>query len=314
MISRHFKVSVVITSYNQKEYLIEAINSVIQQTVSPHEIIIADDCSTDGSTELIGEYMEQYPGWIRGVFQQRNAGIPVNRNAGLCHVTGDYVSILDGDDRFAPHKIEYEIYALQAHPQAKCVYSNVQFTTPDGHLMGVRDLTTQPSGNIFSAIARGKFGLPRSMLINYQLLTEIGFFDERFPKYDGFDLTLQLAARSQFIYLSDPLVYYRVHESSDSSTLNARAHLHDLELIYQKLTPLLSELSPNEQSQIHQAWSKRLFRWRIFEAVQHGYIARALFLVWRGAFKDSIHSKELIQGIKAALKGDTYRRTLLRKF
>jgi glycosyltransferase involved in cell wall biosynthesis len=313
MNSLDIRVSVIITSYNQKEYLTEAIESVIQQTVRPHEIIIADDCSTDDSVVLIHDYMRQYPGWIKGVFQHRNAGIPANRNAGLCHATGNYASILDGDDRFVPHKLEQEIHALQAYPEAKCVYSNVQFMTSDSGLLGIRDLSEQPSGDIFSYVAQGRFGLPRSMLINYQLLEEIGFFDTKFPKYDGFDLTLQLAARCQFVYLPEPLVYYRIHGASDSSGLNAHTHLQDLEGIYQKLTPLLEKLSPEEQSQVRQAWTKRLFRWRIFEAIRQGHIVRAIYLIWSAIFQDSIRLTDLLQAIKAALKGDTYRRTLLRK-
>lgn len=308
-----FRVSVVITSYNQKDYLIEALESVIHQTVRPHEIIVADDCSTDGSVSTIHDYMKQYPGWVKGVFQHRNSGIPVNRNAGLRHVTGTYVSILDGDDLFVSNKVEQEITALRQHPEAQCIYSNVQFINSIGQPMGLRDQEDQPSGDIFSYVAPGRFGLPRSMVINHQLFKSIGFFDERFPKYDGFDLTLQLAARCQFIYLSEPLVDYRVHSTSDSTQLKAEAHLHDLEGIYQKLTPLLNRFSSDEQKSIHHAWAKRLFRWRIFDAIQQGHIIHAVALIWNAFFKESIQIKDLARMVKAAFKGETYRNTLLRK-
>ncbi|MEB3211042.1 MAG: glycosyltransferase family A protein [Leptolyngbyaceae bacterium] len=308
-----FRVSVVITSYNQKGYLIEALESVICQTVRPHEIIVADDCSTDGSVEVIHDYMQQYPGWVKGVFQHRNAGIPVNRNSGLRHVTGNYVSILDGDDLFAPTKLEQELNALRQHPNAQCVYSNVQFINSVGQPMGIRDQADQPSGDIFSYVAPGRFGLPRSMLIHYPVFKSIGFFDEHFPKYDGFDITIQLAARCQFVYVSAPLVDYRVHDSSDSTGLNAQAHLHDLEGIYQKLKPLLTRLSSDERGAAQQAWNKRLFRWRIFDAVQQGQFIRAIALIWTAFFRDSLPLKDVARMVKAAYKGETYRNTLLRK-
>ena len=308
-----FRVSVVITSYNQKDYLIEALESVIRQTVRPHEIIVADDCSTDDSVALIHDYAKQYPGWIKGVFQQKNSGIPKNRNSGLRQVTGNYAAILDGDDLFVPHKLEQEMHTLQEHPEMQCVYSNVQFIDSVGHPMGLRDQESKPSGHIFSYVAQGQFGLPRSMLIDYQLLKDIGFFDERFPKYDGFDLTLQLAARCQFIYLPEPLVDYRVHDTSDSTGLKPQAHLHDLEGIYQKLTPLLESLPANEQDLIQRAWAKRLFRWRIFEAIQQGYTVNAARLIWNAFFKESIQIKDLVRMTRAALKGQTYRSNLLRK-
>src|SRR5207302_1638938 len=97
------KVSVIITSYNQQEYLREAIESAIDQTVAAFEIIVADDHSTkDGSIETIREYAARYPRLVRGLFQEENVGIPKNRNSALRMVKGDHVAILDGDDRLLP--------------------------------------------------------------------------------------------------------------------------------------------------------------------------------------------------------------------
>lgn len=135
MKSHDFRVSVIITSYNQKDYLIEAIESVINQTISPYEIIIADDHSIDGSVELIRDYIDHYPGWIKGIFQKENVGIPKNRNAALCQIMGDWVAILDGDDRFLPHKLEREMETLQNYPVARCVYSNVSIIDTKGFPM-----------------------------------------------------------------------------------------------------------------------------------------------------------------------------------
>src|SRR5438094_8749935 len=94
------QVSVIITSYNQQEYLREAIESAVDQTVAAFEIIVADDHSTkDGSIETIREYAARYRGLVRGIFQERNVGIPKTRNSALLMVRGDYVTILDGDER-----------------------------------------------------------------------------------------------------------------------------------------------------------------------------------------------------------------------
>jgi len=78
------RVSLIITSYNQQGYLSEAIESAIDQTVAAFEIIVADDHSTmDGSIEAIREYEAQSPGLVRGLFQEKNVGIPKNRNSAL---------------------------------------------------------------------------------------------------------------------------------------------------------------------------------------------------------------------------------------
>ena len=79
------KISVVVLSFNQKKMLEQAIESVLNQTCSPHEIIVCDDASTDGSVDLIKAYEKKYPGWIRGIFQPANLGISKNRNSGFLY-------------------------------------------------------------------------------------------------------------------------------------------------------------------------------------------------------------------------------------
>ena len=93
------KISVYISSYNQKEYLQVAIESVLNQTFLPYEIIIVDDCSSDGSQELIKEYSKKYS-FIRYVFHKENKGIAQVRITALSKVTGDFVTYLDGDDLY----------------------------------------------------------------------------------------------------------------------------------------------------------------------------------------------------------------------
>src|SRR5207237_7102387 len=112
------QISLIITSYNQQEYLREAIESAIDQTLAAFEIIVADDHSTkDGSIETIREYAARYPGLVRGLFQEENVGIPKNRNSALRMVKGDHVAILDGDDRLLPRSIERHRAALTATTQ-----------------------------------------------------------------------------------------------------------------------------------------------------------------------------------------------------
>jgi glycosyltransferase involved in cell wall biosynthesis len=279
-----FRISVIITSYNQKNYLREAVESVINQTVRPHEIIIADDCSCDGSISMIHEYMERFPGWIRGVFQKENAGIPRNRNAALKMITGSHVSILDGDDLFRPAKIEREVKMIAQDPGIRCVYSNVQIVDFSGQPLEIRDKENQPSGNIFVPVAEGKFGLLRSMLIDYSLLKEVGFMDERFPKYDGFDLTVRLAKNCRFAYIPEPLVDYRVHPESDSRGLTMQEHLQDLEGIRKEIVASSKDLSSIERQNIIDAWDLLLYQFRVLNALEKKERIKALFLTasaWR---------------------------------
>jgi len=197
------RISVIVTSYNQQEYLREAIESAINQTVAAFEIIVADDHSTkDGSIETIREYAERYSGLVRGLFQEKNVGIPKNRNSALQMVRGDYIAILDGDDRLLPEFIERHGAALIANPQAHVSYSNRYDINQFGKRRS-RDRHLQPSGDVLAYIARGRKGILRSMVAKYDLVKAAGLLDENHYYYDGFILTLRLAKLTPFVYLPD---------------------------------------------------------------------------------------------------------------
>src|SRR5437868_14746581 len=90
------KVAIIITSYNQVDFLREAIDSALNQTLPPTEIIIADDCSTrDDSVEVIQQYTARYPSLISAILHKKNLGIHEDRNRALAKVTSDYVPALD---------------------------------------------------------------------------------------------------------------------------------------------------------------------------------------------------------------------------
>lgn len=280
-----FRVSVIITSYNQKAYLVEALESVMSQTVKPYEIVVADDCSADGSRETVLNYAARYPGWIKALLQPQNVGIPKNRNAALGAVTGDFVSILDGDDRYLPRKVEAELDALRSCPAARCVYSDVRFIDAEDHVIGLRDRKVQPSGDVFSYVARGKFGILRSMLIDYPLLVDVGFLDERFPKYDGFEPTLRLSKKGLFTYITEPLVEVRLHSGGDTGRSTPRDYILDLEGIYRKMAGLITNLPLEERKQIAWDWTHRLWALRLCDGIRSGRNTRAIALSAKGMLR-----------------------------
>ena len=95
-------ISVYITSFNKCKFLPLAINSVLEQSLQPSEIIIVDDCSIDNSKEIIEEYVSQYPELIKPVFNEINLGISKSRNIAISHCKGDIISFVDADDYFFP--------------------------------------------------------------------------------------------------------------------------------------------------------------------------------------------------------------------
>jgi glycosyltransferase involved in cell wall biosynthesis len=275
------RVSVVVTSYNQKALLEQALDSVLAQTVPAHEILVADDGSQDGSPELIRDYMTRHPRLVQGVFQARNVGLPRNRNAALRRVTGNYVAILDGDDLFLPVKIERELDTLAAHPEARVVYSNYYACDANARPLRTRFTGAQPSGDVFVYVATGAFGLLRSMLIEYETLRRVGFMDETFENYDGYELTVRLAKHVPFAYCPEPLVKKRAHPGSRSKHIQPAVHLKRMRDLFAKIEPLLADMPAAERRTIERPWRSRIDFARRRQVAAEGRRVRALALeVW----------------------------------
>jgi succinoglycan biosynthesis protein ExoO len=95
------KVSVVISAYNKQDYIAEAVGSVLAQTEPAVEVVVVDDCSTDGTRDVVRGLAAQDPR-VRLVALDRNVGQPAALNVGMSAARGDWVAILDGDDWVAP--------------------------------------------------------------------------------------------------------------------------------------------------------------------------------------------------------------------
>lgn len=130
------KVSVCIITYNQKEYIGKCLQSVLdQRTDFEFEIIVGDDCSTDGTRDIVREFEAAYPGIIKPIYQDRNIGggtynfLAVHRAA-----TGDYVAHVDGDDYCLPGKLQSQADMLDADPACNIVFHRMYLQFPSGAL------------------------------------------------------------------------------------------------------------------------------------------------------------------------------------
>jgi len=206
------RVSVVVTSYNQRNYLIEAIESLLNQALLPHEIIICDDCSSkDDSREVILGYASRYPHLILPILQDKNIGVAANRNAGLRAACGDYVTTLDGDDHFLPEKIKREVDIATIN-NAPIVYSNVYYINQKGQRTGVRYHTGQQiQGCVFEAVATMKFAPPRELLIARACFDAIGYQNEKLSIYEDWEYAVRLTSQFLLAACRKPLIEHRRH-------------------------------------------------------------------------------------------------------
>ena len=237
----------IITSYNQVDYLKEAINSVLYQTYSPYEIIICDDASQDSSCDLIREYELNFPDIVKGIFHKENLGISKNRNSGLNAVTGEYVTWLDGDDIFLPRKLELELDKISTSKDIKWVYSQVIQIDIENHTLS-RRYQQFHDGFIFDKVI-SLFGFaPRNPLIVFNALKSIGFFDETMEIYEDFDLCLRLSSHFNCLHCSQPLLVYRIHANGIHKSVNRR-HIKNFNILRNNLRVLLKGSPVSKQKE-----------------------------------------------------------------
>ena len=121
-------VSVIVIFLNEERFIREAIESVFAQTYDNWELLLVDDGSTDGSTQIALEYAKQYPATVRYLEHSghQNRGMSASRNLGLSRASGDYIGFLDADDVWLPYKLRRQVALLNSHPKAGMVYGSTQ--------------------------------------------------------------------------------------------------------------------------------------------------------------------------------------------
>lgn len=313
-------ISVYITSYNQKHYLIDAIESVLAQTLRPSQVIIIDDCSTDGSQEVIAGYAARYPELVTPIFHERNLGIARTRSDALQAVTGDYVTYVDGDDRFLPTKLEKEASKVDQDRHVQIVYSNFYYIAPDGrHLADWAGRDTPPQGDVFPQVFAREFPrrtLYRNELVDYRAWKHFGFYDPELRTYEDYDMKIRLSKYLKVAYYAEALTEYRTHELGLSRSSSAIQHLHALEHIRKKNTILLEGMELSVRKDIEHKfgnWITPVVRQAVVEALADqqnpresrqrafGYFFR--LLAYNPSFAD------IALGVRILLPNSLYSRT-----
>jgi glycosyltransferase involved in cell wall biosynthesis len=132
------KVSVLMITYNHEKYIAQAIESALmQKTDFPYELVIGEDCSTDGTREIVREYGRKYPEIVRACLRERNAGSKENFRGIFQASRGRYIALLEGDDYWtSPRKLQVQADLLDAHPETSicghpCVWHYEDGSQPD---------------------------------------------------------------------------------------------------------------------------------------------------------------------------------------
>jgi glycosyltransferase involved in cell wall biosynthesis len=227
-------VSVLITCFNYGAFVGQAIDSALEQTYAPAEIIVSDDASQDNSCEVVESYISRN----RGIRLLRNphGGMAANLNSAYRNCSGDIICLLDADDTFLPGKIEAVVNAFQSHPHAGFAIHRASLVDNQKRQRGMYPLLSAlPSGDCAQSTydnAGILMGLPPTT--NLALRREIA--DEIFPipvEYTGYaeQMIHRLAPlMTELCAVDQPLARWRLHGHNDQNSTRITARRLEREL------------------------------------------------------------------------------------
>jgi glycosyltransferase involved in cell wall biosynthesis len=270
-------VSVVVTAYNRERFLGAAIESVVAQTFADLEIIVVDDCSTDGTRDVAHAYAAR-EARLRVVANERNLGDYANRNHAASFARGVFLKYHDSDDVMYPHCLETMVGPLVAHSDVALGLSGHR-AWPGGPCPMRLTPRMCYQREFFGG---GLFGFgPASALFRTEAFRALGGFPESGPHSD-FLFWLHACARVNVLLLPTDLYWYRVHDGQHlQSAAAARDSLPLFDVVWRALADPLCPLTPEERERARAVsvfrvakalrGDVRRFRWSLaLDRLRHG--------------------------------------------
>lgn len=232
-------VSVVVTCYNQRKWLAEAVQSVRESTYSPIEILVVDDGSYDEETKV--ELREIEESGIR-VIHQPNQGVCHARNNGIAAANGEFVMCLDGDDKLPPRYIEKAMDVFAQHPDVDLVGSWFKMIDADGSFLpermnipgGAEGVELNPPAGYIGDLLMAINFLQHTYIYRKSLWLGGNRYSAILNRLTGedYDFLVKLHAKGhRLYYVDEPSCYYRQHGISRNNH-NFRRYLSKFLIIF----------------------------------------------------------------------------------
>jgi glycosyltransferase involved in cell wall biosynthesis len=207
------RVSVIIPTYNHRDFIPNTLESVFSQTFEDYEIIMVND----GSPDKVGEYLRPLAEAGRiNYIEQANQGQAAARNRGLAAARGEFVAFLDDDDMWQPDKLEWQVAAMKESGAETGVLYGQKTELGSKHLEAFPSANA-PSGDVLAEFAgAGWIQSPGQTLIRRSALEQAGGFDTNIWGVDDWDLWLRLARVTHFKFVPRVSLIYRRHQSNAS--------------------------------------------------------------------------------------------------
>ena len=205
------KVSIVLPTYNGEKYIRESIDSVMNQTFTDWELIIVNDCSSDGTVEIINEYVKMDKR-IRTIYNVINQKLPRSLNIGFREAKGEYLTWTSDDNKYLPQAIEEMVHFLDENKNEVMVCAKMDYINENGEY----EITMPPYSNesMFYNDCVGACFLYRNIV-----LKEIGEYNPDYFLVEDYEYWLRILFKYKNIGFIDKVLYiYRKQSKSLTAT------------------------------------------------------------------------------------------------
>jgi glycosyltransferase involved in cell wall biosynthesis len=237
------KLSVLIMTYNHAKFIAKAIDSALMQETSfNYEIIISEDCSTDGTREIVKEYKRKFPDRIRVLLSEKNLHSNAVVARGIHDARGEYIALLDGDDYWlSPDKLQKQADFLDHHMDCSMCFHNAKAFNEENKEDEWN--WTSPDQKEFSTLEdlwRGNFIATCSTMFRNNLFEKIPqWYDSFFPITD-WPLYILIAEHGKIGYVNEVLGAYRLHAGGLYSPYSVKQKLKKTLDFYRRINQYLN--------------------------------------------------------------------------
>lgn len=225
------KVSVLIPAYNCSSYVKQAVVSMLNQTHSNLEILIADDGSTDNTKAIIDAINDPR---ITRLHNHENMGYIKTSNKLFAHATGDLITSLDADDHADAQRIELQLKAFQADPLLHACGTNCFHFLDDGEVVSISNFRLNGFHITKDDLSPIYQFCTATIMIRKEVYDKIGgyrdFFDASYGNADV-DWVCRIMENYKMINIKEPLYYYRTNPRSASMTLTSPGQLFSCKIV-----------------------------------------------------------------------------------
>jgi glycosyltransferase involved in cell wall biosynthesis len=209
---QRLNISVVIPTFNRATLLPKAVQSVLEQTVQPLEIIIVDDHSTDHTKEVV-ESMQSDK--IKYVVNSRKKGANGARNTGIMLAKGNYIAFQDSDDIWLPTKLEEQLEFAQEHPESDMNFCSLRIDNLN-RIVPRREVASK---EVKPLLERGNFISTQTIFIKKEVAQK-NLFDENLMRFQDWDFCIRVSRSHKIHHLNKILAVADVQNDSISKKVN----------------------------------------------------------------------------------------------